>query len=316
MLLIGSRALVVHGLLTRTPKDYDVIGTYEDIQNFVHSQPNVKSFLPAHDGKKMIAIIDDKIWEFEIAWEGSSGAELLNYVNGKVRDGDWDIFPTVINGELFSIPTLNILYALKMSHRYLKNSPHFLKTMRDIKLLRSHGCSIPDDLKTWFRKREKETYTYAHPKLNVKKGDFFKGDGIKYVYDHDSIHVAMKHLEQPAYTYFKKDGSEVACDKIKFFAATPEARLYSVLEEGYVLALERSQIPYDGKEDKPTARRSFEIALMKVCTSITSGWWREFAWEHYDEVMALYNQDLGYVNRFWEAVRVGIVIKLPEENVK
>jgi hypothetical protein len=26
------------------------------------------------------------------------------------------------------------------------------------------------------------------------------------------------------------------------------------------------------------------MALMKVCTSITSGWFRAFAWEHYDLV--------------------------------
>ena len=42
------------------------------------------------------------------------------------------------------------------------------------------------------------------------------------------------------------------------------------------------------------------MALMKVCTSITSGWFREYAWENYDKVLDLYNE-LGeddYVQRF------------------
>jgi hypothetical protein len=30
-------------------------------------------------------------------------------------------------------------------------------------------------------------------------------------------------------------------------------------------------------------------ALDKVCTSITSGWFREFAWQNYDEVVKIYH---------------------------
>jgi len=44
----------------------------------------------------------------------------------------------------------------------------------------------------------------------------------------------------------------------------------------------------------------FEMALMKVCTSITSGWFREYAWENYQKVLDLYDS-LGeddYVKRF------------------
>ncbi len=74
-------------------------------------------------------------------------------------------------------------------------------------------------------------------------------------------------------------------------------RLAGVLEESYVLALERSQVPFKGKLAPKT---SFMIALEKVCTSITSGWFREYAWENYNKVLALY--DPNYVKKFWEAV--------------
>jgi hypothetical protein len=39
---------------------------------------------------------------------------------------------------------------------------------------------------------------------------------------------------------------------------------------------------------------------MKVCTSITSGWFREFAWENYDNVLDLYNDK--YVEIFFNKV--------------
>lgn len=82
-----------------------------------------------------------------------------------------------------------------------------------------------------------------------------------------------------------------------FFAASERVRLCGVYEETCVLALERSQIPYDFK---PDARWSFEMALMKVCTSITSGWFREYAWENYDKVLDLYDEmgENNYIERF------------------
>jgi hypothetical protein len=50
---------------------------------------------------------------------------------------------------------------------------------------------------------------------------------------------------------------------------------------------------------------SFLKALEKVCTSITSGWWREFAWENYEAALAMH--DRNYVDRFWKAVEAGTV---------
>ena len=46
-----------------------------------------------------------------------------------------------------------------------------------------------------------------------------------------------------------------------------------------------AQIPFDFE---PDPRYSFELALSKVCTSITSGYFREFCWENYDKIVELY----------------------------
>lgn len=38
------------------------------------------------------------------------------------------------------IAPLVLLYTLKMSHEYLKDSPHFLKTMKDIQTMRKYNA--------------------------------------------------------------------------------------------------------------------------------------------------------------------------------
>ena len=312
MLLIGSRALVANNpelANTRKCVDWDFICTIEQFKEWHKAnKENLQFAIPTQQGKYYHARDKDGMnYEFELAWEGTSAAMILDWYG----QGD----KTAFNYDLLMI---------KESHKYKRNSPHFLKTMADIKFLREkiHGKvqdSWAKEEREFFNLRESESYTYAHPKLNVSSKDFFNGDGVNYVYDHDSIHLTValtvdadyentpsdQHLplmaNTPAYTYYMKDGSEVMTSKELFFKVPEETRLYGVYEESCVLALERSQIPHGlGKEGGPTPRWSFEMALMKVCTSITSGWFREYAWENHDKVMALYNE-LGeddYIERF------------------
>lgn len=297
MLLIGSHALKVQAptALDREPRDYDFIATMGEVDKFVRShRARITACYPTTDGKKMIVRGLDKPVEFDIAWPGSTNEAL-------VRRAPQNRLPLGVDGGLVQLPTINQLFELKHSHRFLKNSPHFLKTMRDWRAMRAIGCRIEDA--EWVRAREKETYTYAHPKLNVSKEAFFAGDGIVYTYDHDSIHEAVKRLDRPAYQYFKPEGSAVLCDRRLFEAAPEEVRLSSVIEEATVLALERSQIPHRGTL---TPRRSFEMALMKVCTSITSGWWREYAYENHNRALSAYDDE--YADKFWSAVAAGRVL--------
>jgi hypothetical protein len=307
IVLIGSTALNYHLNLQkipgRIPKDIDFIAEVSDLQNICKNADNA---VPFDGGKKFLikklVLGQHLIYEAELALKDSTAAQVIS--NIKSADDDswalgyyhWDGFdiPCII-------PSIHLLYELKLSHRYKKNSVHFLKTMRDIQLLRKLGAEIkhPEFLKA----REKETYTYAHPKLKTSKVNFFKENGnVRYVYDHDSVHLAMKHLDKPAYEYFKENKEEVFTSKNLFDSLPHKIKLYAVLEESYVLALERSQIPYPGKL---SPQESFEIALMKVCTSITSGWFREFAWENYDEVMKLFQPT--YVEHFQRALERGIV---------
>lgn len=299
MLIIGSKALEGTELEIRKPKDVDVIMPWPEYQHWSAEHGSKMRVLRPLNDRTWLAINSEGVHiEIEIAWEGTAAHSLhskLSMETMKLR-----VLPELGLGGI--VAPLNVLLALKLSHRYLKDSPHFLKTMRDIQYLRRF-TSLNEYLKAWLPIREKETYVYKHPNLSQDKASFFSGDGVIYHYDHDSIHVAVARLPgQPAYSFYLKDGEQVKVDRRKWDALPEEYRLNGVVEEATVLALERSQIPFRGKVDP---RKSFEYALMKVCTSITSGWFREYAWEHYDAVLAMYDPE--YVNKFWAAVDAGIV---------
>lgn len=315
-IVVGSHALQFWIPFERRPVDLDIVGTYDDCVKIIKSIGTVSVLKPIDSGKKLFGLVvppratKPMIIEAELAWPGTTAETMLHMVNSQSSP--------VLNfshsgGIQFDmrVANLDLLYTLKMSHRYLKNSKHFKKTRDDIMLMRSKLSAIPVDLLDFYEARMEETYNYGHPKLNVSKDDFFKGDGVEYVYDHDSIHMAVRRLPLPAYRYYMADGAEVQTSKEKFFAVDQNTRILGVLEEAYVLALERSQIPHG---EKVTPRQSFFMALEKVCTSITSGWFREFAWENYDEVVKYYEMDNfkgdNYVDMFDRALHRGEVKKL------
>lgn len=294
MLIIGSVALAKQGFLQegRVPKDVDLIMTEDEASSI---RNHYSSILPSENiintPSGFAVKSDNFILDIEVAYKDSSGYRLLEYCGALTKE---------------VVATPDIVYTLKMSHRYLKDSPSFKKTMFDIKHLRSEGFKIPNDLKDWFIQREKETYTYNHPKLAVSKENFFKDDNIPYEYDHDSLHLAVALRDYPAYMDFKPSNQEVLCSRELFEECPSRVKLNAVVEEAMVLSLERSLIP---NKFTPDPDKIFEYALMKISTSITSGWFREYCWEHYDEALDLYKSlGRGFMeNSFNNGLSIGLV---------
>jgi len=274
VLLVGSRALVHHfPTLDRKPVDWDFICTFEEFQKWTKENKSIiRHCVPLSGDKYHVRDVDGMNYEFELAWDGTSGKFLLDCFDLS-NDGD------------YTVASPATLLFLKLSHRYLKNSPHHLKTMRDIQFLRSQGVELSSEHHDIMSKREAETYVYTHPKLDVSKGEFFADDGVDYKYDHDDIHRIVAIDDKPAYTNYLKDGSPVLTSNEKFFSVSQRVRLLGGLEEAMVLAAERSLIPFNFKQ---TPEKAFITALNKVTSSITSGKFREFCWEHYDEIVELY----------------------------
>lgn len=296
MILVGSRALEMQlkrqdKKLYRPCVDLDYLCTEKEwlIQSVIHAHDELVELVERTGNKGHVKMVAGAHIEFDIAQPGDSTDLLIQYCKANPQS-------LFLNNGDFVAP-VDVLYLLKMSHRYKKNSPHFFKTMNDIHFMRSLGAKIPPELEEVFKLREKETYNYSHPNLDVKSKDFFKGDEVPYVYDHDTIHEAVAVLGVPAYKSYMKDDSEVMTSKEKFFEQENHIRLLGVYEESCVLALERSQIPFNFEVP---GRQSFVMALSKVCTSITSGWFREYAYENFHVVMKFYESmgETDYIERF------------------
>lgn len=284
MLLIGSRALSLQAprLLGRQPQDFDFVCTREEFDKWLElNSAKVKPKKVYPEKNKMI-VEGASNCEFEIIEPGTSSEMMHNLVVGD---------PETLDTPFGLVPNVDMLFTIKTSHRYLRNSPHFWKTVVDYHVLKRAGAKVRPEYKEFLKLREKETYTYKHPKLNVTKNDFFQDDGIQYVWDHDDIHKSVAIGERPAYTYYLKDGAQVDCDKQKFFALPQEVRLNGVVEEAAVLAIERSLVPHPGVW---TPEFAWKFALAKVCSSITSGWFREFGYEHLPEILKM------RPTRYWE----------------
>lgn len=310
MLLIGSKAVahfIPEYLDERKTVDWDFICTLQEFKE------TVTSLIKGGSKLKEISFVEGANKSHAKFYFGEEfyviEASLIDRP-GQLQESDKQIYEMHQNNfdkvEIAGvdvacyIASIGLNYVLKCSHKYKKNSKHFLKTLNDIKFLReSMGEIISEFMLEHFAEvyslRSKLTYNNSLPKLNTSKEMFFT-DSVPYKYDHDDLHLAVKHLDKPAYQYYIKDGEEVFCCVKKFFDATEEVRLYGVLEEAYVLALERSVIPHG-----TNPKLAFDVALEKVCTSITSGWFREFAYDNYHEVQALYNAN--YVDKFITALQ-------------
>lgn len=319
MVLIGSHAIALfipNWMDGRNTMDYDFIATKAEMQHLI------KQMLNRH---KLVKLAfkegTNKACAFFFNNETNKKFVLeFNLVDEEFRDKSTWQSDLVIHDALLGLvsisiegieirvqcPTIAILYMIKLSHRYLRNSPHFNKTMNDIRMIRDHYPDIDSHVHRAMpgalALREKLTYNYGHPVLKQNKDTFFD-DTVPYKYDHDTIHEAVKHLEHPAYTYYMVEGAQVMCSREKFEELNLLVRLMGVLEESYVLALERSIIPYDSFNDEEKCYNAFKMALMKVCTSITSGWFREFAWENYETVLQAY--DYNFVKKFMTALQEG-----------
>jgi hypothetical protein len=284
--------------LLRKPLDFDWVCTQEEYDTWLekngHKVNPTKVYREeCRQGSHKMIVEGSTNCEFEIIAPEKSSAILKELVENNSES---------LETPFGWVPSFDLLFAIKQSHRYLKNSPHFWKTLTDWHMMRRLGATIRPEHQAFLKLREGETYWYKHPKLNTSKDNFFKDDGLVYTWDHDDIHKSVAVYDRPAYTYYLKDGAEVDCDKAKFFACPRHIQLAGIVEEAAVLAVERSLVPHPGVW---TPEYAWKFALAKVCSSITSGWFRQFGYESAPEVLQL--QPKGYWEKFQKDCEEGRV---------
>ena len=148
------------------------------------------------------------------------------------------------------------------------------------------------------------------PSLARKAEDFFDDNVSNKTFIHDQIHEVMAFGERPMFEkILKEPGVSVACSKEKFNDLKYLDRIRCVQEEAYVIALERAMIPMlfeKGPLSRP--KDAYLWAVMRICTTLCSGWFREFALENYDDLVLFYNSD--YVDKFLNAVEDGRIKRI------
>lgn len=323
MLLIGSEAAKFHYKDFREPKDIDVITDMQELNSwFKLNKDNVVSLLPNEQCTKYKAkLVSGKQVEFELAEQRATGYDLLQ----DSKDPDcYAIYTPIFHKELnfeVKVAPLEILMAIKRSH--LEFQIHWTKNIQDYhwlkdKFSKNHVWGIHYREFLWLeeltKKRTKETQAwYKKPKidLDMSNEDFFKKSqkSLGRIYNHDDIHKVVMFYDEPMYMKIKEDQTKAKCSKKLFFKLSREDQIKCVQEEAMVIALERVIIP--ALEKDPSAiilgDYVYETAIMRICTTLTKGWFRDFAIENYPSLFSTYDPDglceapIDFINKFKDA---------------
>lgn len=217
---------------------------------------------------------------------------------------------------------IEVLYSLKKAHIHfpIKFRKHIMDLMyMRYKLREKLGITLDQDLNAesdlldhfpaltemHFRETEKRRGKLKTPKMAESKAQFFgkSKNYVKSYYVHDNMHLAMAHDQDPIYLRILKEEAEVETDHELWKKLTIQQRIWCVLEEVYVIALERKILPqmFEEQVDKYyTPEEAFDWALMRVCTTLCDGFFRDFAVRAFDEINKQYNPD--YVKTFFNNI--------------
>lgn len=178
--------------------------------------------------------------------------------------------------------------------KYKKSFKHLLdySNLNSIVTLSEEDKKLSEEYRDWLVE-----YVYYNdsrllhfPKLNKSKDQFFN-DHVTYYVDHDWIHENVAIDSLPAYT--KCLTGEVMFSNKLFNSLDFDSKVNMVLEESFVLALERCLIPmFKGETYLPavTPEEAFKYAFVRVATNITSGDFRDFAADNFHTIYDIYKQ--------------------------
>lgn len=123
-------------------------------------------------------------------------------------------------------------------------------------------------------------YPTRTPNLNMTVGEFFD-DAVTKIFDHDYLHELVAFGESPLYKKLQKDSTRAWCEKDLWDKLCYNDKVKCVSEEAYVIAIERFLLP----DWKANPKISYYKAVGRICTTLTSGWFRDFAIENYPQIM-------------------------------
>jgi hypothetical protein len=251
-------------------------------------------------------------YEIELGFEGTSSKWLLDNIlhtcKGQIKG--------ILEEDLW---VLKPKYQIATKRSHLIYPIHFEKNIQDYHNLKSKFGNLKKDqrIEEYYQLRfneAKERNKQRTPKLNVTTEDFFSSKlAVPSYFVHDHIHERMAHDNVPMYTKMQPDPSMAWCSKDMFFQLSHLEQVQCVQEEAYVIALERYIIPQHG-DNCNDYFDCYKRALKRICTTLTSGWFRDFAIENYNQAVWRYNPE--FVKNFVKDIEEGRIIPKPEWTVK
>lgn len=304
MLIVGSQALSTILILDRKPSDWDLIVQHDLVD------------LVAKDFGDIVNRTDDMV-TFRSNTFAETKTELLIARPGNAM---WEYLKVYdAFGTKLKYMDAHGLYSLKKSHVHIPMK--FDKHIKDYCLLHEivkGKDKYPDitkmnndDIKKRIGKR------FNSPSLNKSVEEFFaQSEGkVKSFFVHDRIHEIMAHYDRPLYEKMQHDLNMAKCEKDLWEKFSRQDKMRCVLEEAYVIALERKIIPvmYGGETPYFSPKKALEWAMMRVCTTLTGGWFRKFATDNYLDIIKF--ADLTYSRRFFQAVDKGEIKFIKEKKL-
>jgi len=180
----------------------------------------------------------------------------------------------------------NFLYTIKLSHSFW--DVKWDKTIFDIIFLKSKGCIADEDLYKGLVKDWQVVHGKKKVNLNKENKQFFS-DNVTRKYDHDDLHLLVKHYSRPLYESIKSDLNSAKCEKNLFTLLSHDDKILLCREEIFVVALERFLIPSNFHMNQKAA---INKAIKQLVTTMTTGWFPRFIVENIKEITNIKNLNL------------------------
>lgn len=293
MILTGSRALNFYYEIDCNNSDWDIIASEQELQDISLS----------FNGKDSIKVDN-------IEFINDSILENFSIPRNNLREKPINISMGDSIIECYICPLI-WLYIQKRSHihRPIKFARH-IRQLQVIKeqLIKNGQLPLLKEYQKALNRRvyiTKQKYPDRVPSLNKSNEDFFNDKVTKY-YIHDDLHKVMAYYNEPIYERLKENKHLAKCKKELWLALSHEDKVKCVQEECFVIAVERFVIPNfkNGKGYMPD-HMSFNKALEKVCTTLTSGWFRDFAIDNWEEIR---NFEVDFYSRLFNSIKSGELV--------
>jgi len=181
--------------------------------------------------------------------------------------------------------------------KWFKHIEDYVNMIRNIQIMDVNASEF-------YKVRRSEMDTITNVSLNMTNDEFFNKSqcSVNRRYVHDDIHAAVAIYDIPLYQSIKRDKSRAMVEYDMFCDLPFEDKCNLVREEAFVIALERYIIP-----DNINPNMAFLNAMRRICTTLTKGWFREFAIDYFADII---NHKHDFVSKWNSALVAGKVRSL------